>query len=189
MGGGHRHIIENCSPISITHLGDVDLLAIGFSYYGGSGTTPRAEKAGLALWDPQADALVWAGDLGLDIVGVMDIEDAGNGLAYAIVHCVPEDALKAELMLLDLREQRIVGRLDLTERLGWPVEVSFQTDDRYVYGLTCEGVYRAALGTLDVEVLWQDKTDGPGPMIGAGALVDGVYYFGSGERLRSIKVS
>ncbi|HJO28842.1 MAG TPA: hypothetical protein QF708_05520, partial [Candidatus Poseidoniia archaeon] len=34
FGGRHRHIIENCSPISITHLDDVDLLAIGFSYYG-----------------------------------------------------------------------------------------------------------------------------------------------------------
>ena len=189
FGGQHRHIIENCSPISITHLADPDLLAIGFSMYGGSGTSPRTDKAGFALWDPNADRLVWKGDLGLDIVGVMDIEDAGSGLAYAIVHCCPEHVLKAELMLLDLRGERIVSRIDLTDQLGWPLEVSFQTDDRYLYGLTREGVYRVPLGTLDLEVLWRDKTNGPGPMIGAGALIDGVYYFGSDARLRSIKVS
>lgn len=189
FGGGHRHIIENCSPISITHLADQDLLAIGFSKYGGSGTIPKVEKAGLALWEPNADEFVWAGDLGLDIVGVMDLEDAGDGLAYAIVHCLPEDVLAAHLMLLDLPRQRIVARLDLTERLGWPLEVSLQRDDKYLYGLTCEGLYRVPLGTLDLEILWQDKDDGPGPMIGAGALVDGVYYFGSGARLRSIPVA
>jgi hypothetical protein len=188
FGGGHRHIIENCSPIAITHLADRNLLALGFSIYGGSGTTPRAAKAGFALWDPAADRLVWKGDLGLDIVGVMDIEDAGNGLAYAIVHSQPENVLTAELMLLDLPSACIVARMDLTALLGWPLEVSFQKDDRFLYGLTCEGLYGVALGTLDVEVLWQDKQDGPGPMIGAGALRDGVYYFGSGARLRSIRV-
>ena len=45
------------------------------------------------------------------------------------------------------------------------------------------------LATLEVEILWHDKEDGPGPMIGAGALVDGVYYFGSGPRLRSFRVA
>lgn len=189
FGGKHRHIIQDCSPISIAHLKEPDLLAIGFSKYGGSGTIPKVEKAGFALWDPNADKLVWKGDLGLDIVGIMDIEDAGNGLAYAIVHCCPEEVLKAELMLLDLPRQRIISRMDLTERLGWPLEVSFQRDDRYLYGLTSEGIYRMRLGTLDLEILWRDKNDGPGPMIGAGALVDGVYYFGSGARLRSIRVA
>lgn len=189
FGGKHRKIIENCSPISITHLQEPDLLAIGFSKYGGSGTIPKAEKAGFALWDPHADQAVWTGDLGLDIVGVMDMEDAGNGLAYAIVHCLPEDQLVAHLMLLDLPNQRIVQQLNLTDPLGWPLEVSFQTDKNYLYGLTCQGVYRVPLGTLDIEILWMDKEDGPGPNIGAGALVDGIYYFGSGPRLRAIRVA
>ncbi len=164
-------------------------MAIGFSCYGGSGTVPKAAAAGFALWEPRTDRLVWRGDLGLRIVGVMDIEDAGNGLCYAIVHSHPETVLKAELMLLDLPNRRIIDRLDLTAELGWPLEVSFQKDDHYVYGLTCEGLYRVALGKLDFEVLWRDKTDGPGPGIGAGALLDGVYYFASNARLRSLRVS
>jgi hypothetical protein len=188
FGGGHRHIIEDCSPIAITHLQASDQLALGFSRYGGSGTTPRAEKAGFALWDPHADALVWTGDLGLDIVGVMDIEDAGDGLVYAVVHCLPDDVLDAELMLLNLADERIVGRLPLSSQLGWPLEVSFQTDDQFLYGLTCEALYRVPLGTLELEVLWRDPDDGPGPSIGAGALLDGVYYFGSQHRLRSLRV-
>jgi len=189
FGGRHRHIIPDCSPISITHMQDRNLLAIGCSKYGGSGTVPRAETAGFILWDPQADALVWTGDLGLDIVGVMDIEAAGGDLVYAIVHCLPEDQAVAHLMLLDLPGQRIVARLDLTERLGWPLEVSFQTDEHYLYGLTANGLYRVPLGTLDLDILWRDDTDGPGPSIGAGALLDGTYYFASGPRLRAIPVT
>ena len=189
FGGAHRHIIEHASPISITHLADPDLLAIGFSKYGGSGTIPKTDKAGFALWHPHEDRLVWKGDLGLDIVGVMDIEDAGNGLAYAIVHCLPEDDLTAHLMLVDLQNERIVDRMDLTAALGWPLEVSFQTDEQYLYGLTCEGLYRVPLGTLDFEVLWRDADDGPGPSIGAGALLNGMYYFGSGARLRCVPVT
>jgi len=188
FGGAHRHIIPDCSPISITHLKKHNLLALGFSIYGGSGTVPRTSKAGFALWDPAADKLVWRGDLGMEIVGVMDIEDAGNGMVYAIVHAQPENVLKAELMLLDLRNEMIVGRLDLTAQLGWPMEVSFQRDERFLYGLTCEGLYRVKLGTLDLEILWQDKSDGPGPSIGAGALCNGVYYFASGARLRAMHV-
>jgi len=188
FGGRHQHILENCSPISITHLAGPDLLAMGFSIYGGSGTIPKAAKAGFALWDPKTDTRVWTGDLGLDVLGVMDIEDAGDGLVYAIVHCLPEEVLVTELMLLDLANEKIVGRYPLSERHGWPLEVSFLRDERYLYGLTRETVYRVPRGTLDVEELWRDPRDGPGPMIGAGALIDGVYYFGSGARFRSIRV-
>ncbi len=189
FGGAHRHILRDCSPISITHMSEEDLLAIGFSIYGGSGTTPRVDRAGLALWNPREDKEVWKGDLGLRIVGIMDVQAAGDGLLYAIVHQQPETELKAELMLLDLPNERIVSRVDLTQVLGWPLEVSFQTDERYLYGATNQGIYRVELGTTDVEVLWRDEQDGPGPMIGAGALLDGVYYFASGPRLRALPVT
>lgn len=188
FGTEHRHIIENCSPISITHLKESDLLAIGLSMYGGSGTVPRALKGGFALWDPNKDESVWTGDLGLDLVGVMDIEDAGDGLCYAITHANPETALNAELMFLDLPNEKIMSRIPISEMLGWPLEVSFRRDDKYLYGAAREGIYRVPLGTTDLEILWQDKEDGPGPFIGACGLIDGVYYFGSGARLRCVDV-
>ena len=189
FGPEHRHVIDDCSPISITHLKEPDLLAMGFSMYGGSGTIPRAEKAGFALWDPNKDELVWKGDLALDLVGVMDIEDAGNGMCYAITHSHPENILHAELMLLDLRNKEIVSRIPISDRLGWPLEVSFRRDDNYLYGATETSVYRIPLGTTDLEVVWQDKEDGPGPSIGGAALANGIYYFGSGARLRCVRVS
>jgi hypothetical protein len=110
FGGAHRQIWEDCSPCSITFLPERNLLAVGFTIYGGSGTDPRAERTGFALWDPEKDELVWRGDLGLSLVGVMDMEYAGNGLVYAIVHPTPSNVLDAYLLLADLPNNRIVAQ-------------------------------------------------------------------------------
>ncbi len=187
FGGAHRHIIRDCSPVSIAHLSGPDQLVVGFCIYGGSGTNPKARRAGFALWDPRADREVWQGDLGMDVIGVMDLEDAGNGLAYAIVHPAPETVLQADLMLIDFANRRIVDRAPLASVAGWPLEVSFQRDDRYLYGATREGVYRVPLGTTRIEVLWR-TTRANGPTAG-GALVNGRYFFGCEAKLRSVRVS
>jgi hypothetical protein len=186
FGGAHRHILPDCSPIAITHLPESDRLVIGFCIYGGSGTVPRADRAGFALWDPVADRKVWVGDLGMHIIGVMDVESAGNGLAYAIVHPAPETTLKAELMLIDFTKQQIVSRAPVADIAGWPLEVSFQRDDHYVYGATRESIYRVPLGTTEIEILWRTgREDGP---TSGGALVNGRYFFGCLEKLRSVRV-
>lgn len=187
FGGAHRHILPDCSPIAITHLKDPDQLLVGFCIYGGSGTAPRATRAGFALWDPREDLALWTGDLGVHIIGVMDLEDAGNGLAYAIVHPAPESVLRAELMLIDFRQKRIVESAPLADVAGWPLEVSLQRDDRYLYGATRESIYRVPVGTTRIEILW--RTDaGDGPTAG-GALIDGRYFFGSMAKLRSVCVA
>jgi hypothetical protein len=186
FGGGHRHIRPDCSPVAITHWRDRDLLVIGFSIYGGSGTVPRARQAGLALWDPHADREVWQGDLGLPTIGVMDLEYAGADRAYALIHPVPENLLAADLVLIDLDRRQIVDRAPLAGIGGWPLEVSWQCDDRYLYGATRESVYRVPLGTTRIEVLWRtDRQNGP---TAGGALLDGRYYFASLAKLRSVRV-
>jgi hypothetical protein len=86
--------------------------AIGFSIYGGSGTTPRAEETGFALWNLQTDSPIWLGDFGRSIVGVMDIEAAGEGLAYAIIHPCPAEVLEAQLVLLDSGAKRYAALPD-----------------------------------------------------------------------------
>jgi hypothetical protein len=61
--------------------------------------------------------------------------------------------------------------------------VTFQRDDRYLYGATRHTVYRVPLGTTDIEVLWRDEHDGP---TDGGALQKGIYYFATDHRLRGI---
>jgi len=184
FGGGHRQIWPDCSPCALTFLPEHGLLAVGFTIYGGTEPKPGI-SCGFALWDVYRDALVWKGDLGLPLVGVMDLEYAGNGLVYAIAHPCPNEVLDARLLLLDLPNARIVDNVSLSAAAGWPTEVSFQRDERYVYGATREAVYRIALGTTQIEVLWRDPQDGPSD---GGALRSGVYYFASGHRLRGLAV-
>jgi len=186
FGGAHRQIWPECSPCALTYLPEQHLLAVGFTVFGGSGTDPRAEHTGFALWDPLNDTLVWRGDLGIPIVGVMDLEYAGDGLAYAIVHPCPMDILEARLLLLDLPNTRVVENVSLTDAAGWPLEVTFQRDDRFLYGATRQAVYRVPLGTADIQVLWQDADDGP---TDGGALRGNEYYFATDHRLRAIRVN
>ena len=80
---------------------------------------------------------------------------------------------------------RIVARTRLDTAAGWPLEVSFQRDDRYLYGATRQGVYRVPLGTVDIEMIRRDEKDGP---TAGGALLNGTYYFATLERLRSVPI-
>lgn len=187
FGGAHRHLYQDCSPISITHMREEDLLLMGFSIYGGSGTRPRARTTGLMAWDPQADREAWRGDLGLEAVGIMDVHAMGRGLVYAIIHPYPDTVLHADLVLLDPLKEKIVSRTRLDTVAGWPLEVSFVNDARYLYGLTRRGVYRVPLGTTEVEMLWRAEPEHD--LTAAGALLDGVYYFGALARLQSVRVS
>lgn len=187
FGGAHRHLFPECSPISITHMREEDLLFMGFSIYGGSGTTPRVKTTGFMAWDPHRDREVWRGDLGFEIIGAMDVQSIGNGLVYAIIHPYPDTVLHAELVLMEPLKNRVVSRTRLDTVAGWPLEVSFQTDDTYLYGVTRESVYRVRLGTTEIEVLWQtDKGNGP---TASGTLLDGVYYFGALPSLQSVCVA
>ncbi|NLL82795.1 MAG: hypothetical protein GX230_00965 [Lentisphaerae bacterium] len=185
FGGAHRDIIPHCSLAAITYLPEFERLALGFIIYGGSGTTPKVDNAGFAVWDPIEDKLVWSGDLGLKLVGVMDLENCGDGLAYAIIHPQPESVLQADLLLIDMINQRIVERRRLDDVAGWPLEVSFQRDDKYLYGATREAIYRVPLRSVDVEVLWRDKLNGP---TAGGALNNGRYVFAVYDRLLALPV-
>ncbi len=116
----------------------------------------------------------------------MDVAYAGGSCAYAIVHPNPADVLTAKLVLLDIEAGMLISEADLTVAMGWPLEVTFQRDTRFLYGATREGVYRVRLGTTTIEPLWRDAGDGP---TAGGALHHGEYYFCSGHRLRAIKGS
>ncbi|MCE9591062.1 MAG: hypothetical protein K8S99_11100 [Planctomycetes bacterium] len=118
-------------------------------------------------------------------IGRVDIEYAGNGLVYAISHPWPKEVLHSELLLLDLPGKRIVARTRLDTVAVWPLEVSFQRDDRYLYGATRQGIYRVPLGTVHIEMIWCDEKDGP---TAGGALLNGSYYFATIERLRSVAI-
>jgi len=132
--GSHRHIIRDCSPVALAPIPSRDLIAVGFTVQAGTGTAPRARRAGFALWDPHRDAELWQGDLGLHVLGVMDMCDAGQGLTYAMVHLAAEGS-RAELLLLDLPGGRIVART--VERGTTRIEMLWRAQEGD--GPTCGG--------------------------------------------------
>ncbi|MHB9106063.1 MAG: hypothetical protein ACYDCO_03305 [Armatimonadota bacterium] len=184
----HRHLIQDCSCQSMTYLEEDDLLLVGMAIEGGTGTQPKAEKAGLVLWDPQQDCKVWEGHFGLSINTVEDVRAVGDGLAYAVM-VLNGEGERPGLYLLDMRKKEIVGCHPLTDPPhGWTVwgTQTMFVHRGYLYGVTLRTVYRAPLGTVDVEVYWE-AGEGNAPQ-GGGALVGDTWYFPTAHRLRALEL-
>ena len=184
--GSHRHVVRDCSGYAMTYLPEQDLLFVGFAVEGGTGTQPKAERAALVLWDPNADQEVWQGDLGLNINTVFDLCAAPGGLVYALILENGEDQ-RPTLWLIDPKDRAVVSSCVLTDPPhGWAVwgMQSLFIHRGYVYGPTYLSVFRAPLGTTDVEAYW--ITDDKNAARGGGAVVGGQWYFPTKHRLRAL---
>ena len=186
--GSHRHIIKNCAPISLTWMEDDNLLLAGFTTGGGSGTIPKAERAGLVLWDTEKDQENWQGTLGLDIVAVISLKSIGNGLVYATIQ-EDGDQRRPRLHLLDLRNKSVIASAELTdEPFGYPLYgPGFFVHGNYLYGASTRGVYRTMLGQIKLEMYWHTTPENA--CIGAGGTLAGnKWYFATRHQLRSLKL-
>lgn len=186
--GSHRHIIPDCSCQSMTYLAEEGLLLVGLAVEGGTGTQSKAEKAGLALWDPAEDREVWQGDFGLSINSVEDVCAVGGGLVYALI-ILNGAGERPGLYLLDMRSKTIIARRELTDPPHgwtlWGTQCLF-THRGYLYGATWRGIFRVRLGTVEVEaVLPTDPADCPH---GGGALVGDTWYYPSKHRLLAVEL-
>ncbi|MFH1477239.1 MAG: hypothetical protein ABIH24_07095 [Verrucomicrobiota bacterium] len=184
----HRHIMPDCSPSALIHLREDNLLLVGLAVFGGSGTVPRAEHGGFALWDPDNDGEVWKGEMGLDIFSVIGLCDAGGGLAYALIiegaRAVVEKQVHA-LVLLDMRRRAIVSRTALQRLPHGYAQATLLACGGYVYGFTQRGIFRAPFGTTDVTPYWRAPEGTSLAPFGA-ALVGNTLYFGLGKMLCSL---
>ena len=185
----HRHIFQDCAGESLTYLAEDDLLLMGFCIEGGNGTKPRAKKAGLALWNPRTDALVWQGDFGLDIYGVEDLCAVGDGLAYALI--VPNgEGARPGFHLLDLRQKTLVASRILPDppysSALWGTQALFRHGN-FIYGATVGGIFRAPFGTVDVEMYWTAPSEHY-PPTGGGAVVGNTLYFPIAHRLVAVEL-
>lgn len=191
----HRHVVRDASPISLAHLPGVDRLLVGTSIAGGSGTRERILRTSFVLWDPQADRFDRTPDFGIEgLVGVPALAAAGDDMAYAIVHTrVPRNGRfdetepgVTELLLLDVRNDRIVSRDRFDEKTGWPLEVCLtRGTDGELYGWTRRGLFAIEPGTARVRMVWtvadeSDMVHAPGPIL------DGRAFFATGHRLRCV---
>ncbi|MBU0715791.1 MAG: hypothetical protein KJ964_10590 [Verrucomicrobia bacterium] len=186
----HRHLLPDCSPTALTYLEEENLLLAGLAMIGGSGTVPRAKNGGFILWDPDRDAAVWKGDFGLSIYSVVDICATGRGLAHALIRTVEADQETHSLALLDMRKRSVVSQTTLTRPPHGYVNPGLVMHNRHVYGFTHRGIFRAPLGTTDVEVYWELPADGDVPELStySATVIDNTLYFGCGHKLLSVSL-
>ena len=189
----HRHLIQDCSVVSLAWLRDRNQILVGTSILGGSGTTPRAKACAFVLWDPIRDEPAGTTDFGIEgIHGIPDVIYDRPGRAYAVVtRLLPQpdgkDAARvSELVLLDLDRQAVLDRSPIDDA-RWPVEVSLRQDGAgRVYGLCMPYAYRIRPGTAQQEVLWRTDMENhiyyPGPIIGRRL------FFSTAHRLRCLEL-
>jgi hypothetical protein len=194
--GSHRNLAPDCSPFSILWMPELKQLFVGLSIEGGTGTKPKAARAGFVIWDPAEDREVASGDFGGPLDGdVLALAPAGDGKAYALLGYTQGTAAalgsKAaeirQLALIDVSKRKILAQQPLPKEIGALPEQSQHTifvGPDGVYGMTDQVLYKVRPGTCVVDVVWRapegEHLSIPGPWIGR------TFYFATGWKLRSI---
>lgn len=190
----HRNIIQDASVVSLAYIKDLNLILAGTSIHGGSGTQPKISTTQFILWNPDTDTLASCESFGLEqIDGVTSLLGVDGGLAYAIVntnHTAADGkpALRAELLLVDVRRKQVLDRSAFDDTSGWPIEVSLVQDKRgRVFGASGLTVFQVKPGSAQRSVVWQAPSRAEGIYV-AGPIIDSTYYFGTEHKLRSIEL-
>lgn len=191
----HRHLAPDCSPFSLLWLPELQLLLVGLSTEGGTGTQIKAKHGAFVLWDPAEDRAVYTGDFGLaDLPSIQALAPAGPGRVYAqlshsrfAAKTMGAENIRPRIALIDVAARRALAESSLPEDYGiMPDQAQhcvFAGPDA-AYGLTEHVLYRIKPGTCETEIVHRlaegDGFEAPGPWIGR------TFYFGSRWRLRSL---
>jgi hypothetical protein len=161
------------SCYTLAHLQAQNLIAVGTSIHGGSGTQPRKDHADLILWDYAAESIAWQGTLDRPVSVFNALTVGGDGQLYGTVLGTGEP----ELFVFDPVSHKFVDAVPLLD--GRPLDLGLQTVGGKVYGFTSQYFYRLDVDSLSIEVLFE--TDDP--IKAAGPVVGNQVYFACGCRL------
>ena len=147
----------------MAYLEDKELLAVGTSISGGSGTQPKVEQAVLFLWDCEAEKKVWEGTLDRLVNAFNALVAVPDGRLYGTV----TGGEKPELFVFDPESRTFADCIPLPH--GGPLDLGLQNGpDGYIYGFTRSCFYRFDPATLQIEELLHedDAFDIAGPING-----------------------
>jgi hypothetical protein len=171
-----RNAVENQSVASLAYLESLDLLAVGSSVRGGSGTHAIEKEAKLMLWDPKGEKKVF------DIVPVPEARTVLSLVAATgkILYGVADNG---KVFVFDAEKREIINVFDLGVKD--PKEVSLQAGpDGKLYGLAKETIFSIDPKNGQVSLLAKSPTE-----IDAGmALLGRKIYYGSGANLWEFEI-
>jgi streptogramin lyase len=173
----YYRIVGDGSCYTLAHLQDRELMAVGTSISGGSGTQPKVEQAVLFLWDYKAEEKVWEGTLDRPVSTFNALLTGPDGRLYGTV----TGGDSPELFVFDPESREFTDKLALPT--GRPLDLGLQNGpDGKIYGFTNSCIYRLDPASLDVEVIIQDNFGIAGPILGQEV------YFATGHRLRAARI-
>ena len=175
----YYRIVGDASCYVLAHLTAQQLIAVGTSITGGSGTEPKVEQAVIFLWDYRAEKKVWEGTLERPVTMFNGVVVGGDGRLYGTVL----GGEQAEAFVFDPVSQTFVGQVGLPA--GRPLDVGLQNGpDGMIYGFTSECIYRLNPASLDVAEVVRPE----GGVSVAGPIMNENIYFASGHRLRAARI-
>ena len=163
---GRRHayyrIAGDASCHSLAYLPKQDLLAVGTSIGGGTGTRPKVDQAVVFLWDRKAEKKVWEGTFEDQVTSINMLLTTPDG------HLVGTFlGSKSGLFFFNPESREFEKTLALPG--GRPLDNGLQIGrDGNIYGVTSRCVYRVDPAKDEIETVV--KTDDPitvaGPIVG-----------------------
>jgi len=172
----YPHIIQNQSIASMAYIENLDLIAVGSSVRGGTGTRAVEKDAKLILWNPNEGKKVFETMLVGGAKTVLSLAATKEGVLYGIT-----DNEKVFVFNSENREIKKVFDLGFKN----PIEVSLQLGpDGRLYGLASEAIF--AINPKDDQVSFLGKP--PTPIDSGMAMLDRKIYYGSGANLWEFEI-
>jgi streptogramin lyase len=173
----YYRICGDASCYTLAFLSNLDLIAVGTSISGGSGTQPKVDQAVIFLWDYKAEKKLWEGTLDRPVSTFNALLTGVDGRLYGTA----VGGAKAELFVFDPISRKFTDSITLPS--GHPLDLGLQNaPDGKIYGFTSSCIYRLDPSTLSVEVLINGDFGIAGPIIG-----DNI-YFSTGHHLKCARI-
>ena len=174
----YYRVCGDASCYTLAYLPDQELIAVGTSIYGGSGTQPKVNQAVIFLWDYRAEKKVWEGTLDRPVNTFNALLAGEDGKIYGTA---VGGGIKPELFVFDPASLKFINKIPLPS--GHPLDLGLQNGpDGKIYGFTSYCIYRLDPSTLEIKVLVNGDFSIAGPIIGENI------YFSKGHILKYVKI-
>jgi len=174
----YYRICGDASCYVLAYLQKQELIAVGTSIYGGSGTHPKVTQAVLFLWDYEAEEKVWEGTPDRPVSTFNALLTGSDGRLYGTI---TGGNMPAELFVFDPESREFTHRISLPP--GHPLDLGLQNGpDGKIYGFTSAWIYRLDPLSLNIEKIVSGNFGISGPILGQDI------YFARGHRLQAARI-
>ncbi|MBT5873464.1 MAG: hypothetical protein HOH43_08605 [Candidatus Latescibacteria bacterium] len=160
--GTYRDIAGDASCWSLAWLEDRELMAVGTTIQGGSGTQPRVSQASLFLWDYVHERKTWEGTPDRSVTSINALVSGSDGLLYGTY-----SGLDDATGLFRFNPETTAFEAYTALPAGQPLEGGLRSGpDGVIYGFTRSSLYRLDPESLEITVICQaeDTFHVPGPI-------------------------